>query len=199
MTAFYFFYNLFLFIGKRVANELDEIFILDKELTARLTGKHCHFKVIPDDPNVFCYVELQRTGAWKLEYFASLRFKPGDFFGEYARRLHRRQKDILNHLGDGRVNNSRGGTGATKLLVGHVAELCSTGMRLQKRIIYDHFRNMIIGDFRACHPQLLPQTREQKLKLQILMGDNRTFTVDLEYQPRKAKAVARGRLKPKDP
>ena len=167
-------------LGKRVANELDEIFILDKELTARLTGKQCHFKVIPDDPNVFCHVELQRTGAWKLEYFAPLRFKPGDYFGEYARRLLRRQKDLLNHFGDGRVNNSRGGTRANPL-VGHVAELCSISMRVQKKVIYDYFRNMIIWDFRACQPQLLPQTREQKLKLQIRLDGHRTFTVDLEY------------------
>ena len=91
---------------------MDEIFILDKYMTKELTGEVCHFKIRPNDPKEVCLIKIQRTGAWHFEYFTPLRFQPGDFFKEHASRLLKRQKDLLEILENGRLNNSRGGTKA---------------------------------------------------------------------------------------
>ena len=65
----------------------------------------------------------------------------------------------------------------------------------ERQKIRSYFRKLLLRDFKACHPQLLPMTREQKLKLKIRL-DRHTFTLDLEYQPRKARAAARNNYRP---
>ena len=115
-----------LLLHKSVAHELAEVFILDKELTPALTGKSFHFKIKPDDPNMFCYVTLQRTGAWKFDYQdgAPLRLRNGEY-RDRASCLLRRLDTMLKCFEDNRGKYCRDDVDLSRISL-RTSEGCSS-------------------------------------------------------------------------